>query len=102
MKRSWLISLKELLAWNSKKPWACFETTGPTKDGRVEFSISANKAFVQNLKDLGMGATTDEETVQMFFVQTRMVPEELVEDDEVVNPQATPNLTNEANKFVRG
>jgi len=101
MKRSWLIALKEAMSWNRKQPWACFETTGPSKDGRVEFSISANKAFIENLKALGMGGTTDEETVQMFFVQTRMIPEDLMGDD-TVSPEATPNLTHEANKFVRG
>jgi len=101
MKRSWLLTLKEFVSWRSKKPWACFETSGPTKEGRVEFSISANKAFIENLKTLGMGGTTDEETVQLFFLQMRMVPEDMVQED-AVSPEATPNLTHEANKFVRG
>lgn len=102
MKRSWLIRLKELIARRSKKPWACFETSGPDKDGRVAFSISYNDAFALNLINLGMGASTYEETVQMFFLQLRMIPEELAGTEEAVNPEATPNLTNEANQFRRG
>ena len=101
MKRSFLVSLKERLAKGSKKPWACFETTGPDADGRVAFSISANKAFIQNLQNLGLGGINDEETVQMFFLQLRMIPDDMATDD-AVNPDATPNLTNEANQFRRG
>ena len=102
MKRSLLVSIKELFSKNSKNPWACFETTGPNEDGRVAFSISANKAFIKNLQDLGMGGINDEETVQMFFLQMRMIPENMVPTDDAVNPDATPNLTNEANQFRRG
>lgn len=102
MKRSWLIQLKELLARRSKKPWACFETTGPDKDGRVGFSISYNEAFIKNLSDLGMSGTTPEETVQLFFLQMRMVPEAMMDQEDTVNPEATPNLTNEANQLIRG
>lgn len=101
MKRSWLIAIKEFISRRSKKPWACFETTGPDRSGRVAFSISANKAFVEHLHSLGMGATTDEETLQMFFIQMRIVPEDLLVED-AVNPESTPNLTNEANQFRRG
>lgn len=102
MKRSWLISLRELLVRKSKKPWACFETTGPDADGRVAFSISHNRAFVANLSRLGMGGITPEETVQMFFLQMRMLPEALANQEDTVNPEATPNLSNEANQFRRG
>ena len=102
MKRSWLINFKEFLARRSKKPWACFETTGPNADGRVAFSISFNTAFARNLQNLGMGGTNDEETVQLFFMQLRMIPEDLVDQEDIVNPEDTPNLSNEANKFVRG
>jgi hypothetical protein len=102
MKRSWLIRLKELIMRRSKKPWACFETSAPDKDGKVAFSISYNDAFALRLIEQGMGAATYEETVQMFFLQLRMIPEELVGTEDAVNPDATPNLTNEANQFRRG
>ena len=100
MKRSLLIQLKELLMRRSKKPWACFETTGPDREGRVAFTISYNNAFVENLRNQGMAATPAEETVQLFFLQMRMLPESMMDD--AVNPEATPNLTNEANQFRRG
>lgn len=100
MKRSLLIRLKELLMRRSKKPWATFETTGPDSEGRVEFSISYNMAFVANLHKQGMGATSPEETVQLFFLQMRMLPEDVMDDS--VNPEGTPTLTNEANQFRRG
>lgn len=101
MKRSLFIIIKEFLAGFSSKPWACFETTGPDATGKLGFSISWNSAFTTNLQKLGMASQTDEETVQMFFLQLRMVPESLMEDGSV-NPHATPELTNDANKFVRG
>lgn len=101
MKRSWLLQLKELIARRSKKPWACFETTGPDKDGRVGFSISYNDAFIQNLSNLGMSGTTPEETVQLFFLQMRMVPENMMEAEQTVNPEAMPNLSSEAARFIR-
>lgn len=100
MKRSLFISLKEALAQRSKKPWACFETTGPDVDGRVAFSISSNKAFIKNLQDLGMGGINDEETLHMFFIRARMIPEYM--DDNTVSPAETPNLSHEANQFRRG
>jgi len=102
MKRSILITIKEILSRWSNKPWACFESSGINKDGLVEFSISYNKAFVKHLRSYGLEATTDEELVQTFFVITRMTPASW-EDEETdsINPSATPNLTNEANKFVR-
>ncbi len=96
MKRSLLVRLKEALARKSKEPWASFETTGPDDEGRVAFAISWNDAFIERLRKAGYQATTDEETVQMFFLSVRMVPEGLA-DDNTVNPEATPRLTSEAN-----
>lgn len=102
MKRSLLLWLKEFISRKSKSPWACFETTGPDKHGRVAFSISYNQAFVENLSNMGMSGTTPEETVQMFFLQMRMIPESMLGNEDTVNPDATPNLTNEANEFKTG
>jgi len=104
MKRSWLVSIKEKIAQRSKNPWACFETSGPDESGRIGFSISWNPAFVRNLEKLGMGGATEEETIQLFFLQVRMIPDSMNPDAEVeaINPEATPELTSEANKFVRG
>jgi hypothetical protein len=101
MKRTFLISLQEKFARMSKKPWANFETTGPDQEGRVGFSISWNKAFINNLHAMGMQGINDEETVQMFFLSARMVPEEMVKDVETVNPAEMPGLTNEANTLRR-
>jgi hypothetical protein len=100
MKRSFLIIAKELSEKFSNKPWGCFETSGVTKEGIIEFSISYNKALVENLRNYGLEGTTDEELVQTFFLMSRMVPKSWEEDEEAINPQATPHLTNEANRFV--
>jgi len=103
MKRSWLVALKEKLAGLSSKPWACFETTGPDATGKLGFSISWNEAFTRNLQQLGMAGQTDEETIQLFFLQLRMIPDSMLEkESEAINPEATPHLTDEANQFRRG
>lgn len=101
MKRKPLIALQEKLLAKSKVPWACFETGGPDENGRIEFSISWNKTFIATLHKAGFQGMSDEETVQMFFLSARILPEELAEQQDTINPTATPNLTNEANKFAR-
>lgn len=101
MKRSFLSNIKEKLMQRSKKPWASFETPGPSEDGRVEFSISWNKAFVDSLKKQGYEGTTDEEIVQLFFISVRMLPESMMDENDTVNPEATPRLTSEANILRR-
>jgi hypothetical protein len=99
MKRSLLTRLQELLKKKSKKPWASFETSGPSKDGRLEFTMSWNDAFIDVLKRAGYEGETEEEMVQLFYLSTQMIPESLMDD--AVNPSATPNLTNEANILRR-
>lgn len=101
MKRKLLISLQEKISTASKKPWACFETTGPNEEGRLPFTVSYNKAFVNNLKAQGYEGMTDEEIVQMFFISTRMLPESMVNEEDTVNPEEMPNLSREANSFRR-
>ena len=102
MKRHFLVALREKLAQKSKTPWACFETTGPDDDGRVEFTISWNEAFVNGLRKAGYDGMNQEEMVQMFFLSTRMLPEELLkEEEDTVNPADTPHLTSEANILKR-
>lgn len=100
MKRKFLISLQEKISANSKDPWACFETSGPDSEGRLGFSISWNKSFIANLHRQGIQGITDEETVQMFFLTIRMLPENMMDED-TVNPESTPNLTSEANTLRR-
>jgi len=101
MKRRLLIALQEKIVANSDVPWACFETTGPDKEGRLPFTVSYNKAFVKNLVEQGYQGMNDEETVQMFFISTRMLPESMMIDEDTVNPAEMPNLTNEANTLRR-
>lgn len=102
MKRSFLVKVKEFFANRSRQPWACFETAGiDAATGAVAFSISWNHEFIKNLHAHGFHGTTDEESVQMFFLSARMIPEELVGSEDAVNPSATPNLTSEANRLVR-
>lgn len=102
MKRKFLVYLQEKLANYSKRPWAAFETTGlEAGTGQVAFSISWNSAFIKNLQAAGFQGTTDEETVQMFFLSARMIPNELLGNEDTVNPAEMPNLTNEANRFIK-
>lgn len=101
MKRSLLIRLAEFFSRFSNKPKACFETSGPDDQGRVEFAISFNQAFIKNLHTHGFGGVNDDETVQQFFLSARMLPEHLLDDEDTVNPSATPNLSNEANTLRR-
>jgi hypothetical protein len=98
MKQSWLVRFKEWWSKTSKKPWACFETCGPSDDGILEFSISWNNAFIRKLKEMGYTGGNDEEIVQLFFLSTRVLPENLIGDDSV-NPESMPQLSSEASRF---
>ena len=96
MKRGILTAIVEIIRKMSKKPWASFETSGPDKDGRVAFTISCNKAFIERLKKAGYQGDSEEELVQLFFISSQMLPEHLMEDDSI-NPAEMPKLTSEAN-----
>lgn len=101
MKQSFFIKISTFFSKMSKKPWACFETPGAKASGILEFSISWNDAFIEKLKEQGYVADSEEEMVQMFFLSTRVLPENLmVGDSDAVNPEAMPDLSNEAN-FLR-
>lgn len=101
MKRSILTKLLEWRHKRSSKPWASFETAGPTPDGRVEFTMSWNDAFIDVLKRAGYEGQTEEEMVQLFYLSTQMIPENFLDELDVINPEATPKLTSEANILRR-
>jgi hypothetical protein len=101
MKPKLLIKLQELLVSRSKQPWSCFETSGMDADGRIGFSMRWNKAFIKHLHGRGFHGLTDEETVQMFFMMSQMIPEELANQSDTINPSGTPHLTSEANTLRR-
>lgn len=98
MKRSIFTKLLQLRHKFSKKPWASFETGGPTDEGRIAFTISWNDAFIDVLKKAGYEADTEEEMVQLFYLSTQMIPESVLEEveNDIINPAATPKLTSEA------
>ena len=98
---SFLIKLQEKLKAKSKTPWSCFETSGIDADGRIGWSMRWNKAFIEHLNARGFQGINDEETVQMFFMMSQMMPDDIAQQGDVVNPAATPNLTNEANTLRR-
>lgn len=105
MKKSKLISLKELISSKSKQPWACFETCGVvSQEGEKGMPIGMywNDSFIQHLSSIGIQGQTDQETLQMFFLyMASQVAETFSEAvGNVVNPEATPNLSSEANTFV--
>lgn len=100
MKQSFLLKIKEWVAGFSSKPWACFETPGASSDGILEFSMAWNDAFVNLLRNQGYTGMSEEEIVQLFFLSTRVLPENLVtdlQDDDTVNPAEMPRLSSEAN-----
>lgn len=101
MKSKFLIWLQEKLSAKSKTPWACFETEGMDADGRIGWTMTWNKAFIKHLNSRGFQGLTDEESVQQFFMLNQMLPEELANQVDTVNPEAMPNLTNEANTLRR-
>jgi hypothetical protein len=99
MKKSTLINMKELLESRSKKPWACFETEGITENG-LGVAMHWNEAFVKHLHTLGIQGANDHETLQLFFMyMSSRIADGLIGED-TINPEAMPNLTSEANKFV--
>jgi hypothetical protein len=99
MKGSLIIKLKELISGRSKKPWANIECNGFNDDMGIGFSMSWNQAFIRNLEERGFQGIDENETVNnfMLFCGAQMVNDR---QDEI-NPDATPNLTSEANTFRR-
>jgi hypothetical protein len=101
MKESFLVSLKEKMVAKSSKPWACFETEGVTEEG-LGVAMHWNKAFIQKLHSQGIQGSNDNETIQLFFLfMSSRVADGVTGSEDVVSPEATPNLTREANRFVR-
>lgn len=96
MKRSFLVALKELFVRKSSTPWAAIEFNG-VQEGAVAFSMSWNEAFIRNLDSVGFTGINQEETVQNFLLYIANM--QAVQD--VVNPEGTPNLSNEANTLRR-
>lgn len=100
MKESFLVSLNEKLVSKSKKPWACFETDGVSEDG-LGVAMHWNNSFIKKLHAQGIQGNDDRETIQLFFLfMASRIAEAAAGDGNTVNPEATPNLTNEANRFV--
>lgn len=101
MKRNIILSIQDFLRKRSKRPWACFETDGFSKEG-LGIRMYWNKAFIKGLHEHGIQATSDQETVQMMFLYiSSQVTGFTVGGAEIVNPEATPQLTNEANTFIK-
>jgi hypothetical protein len=105
MKKSKLISAKELLSSKSKTPWACFETCGiVSEDGTkgVPIGMYWNDAFIKDLAKVGIQGQNDQETMQLFFLYMASQVANAVSEEigDVVNPEATPNLSSDANSFV--
>lgn len=100
---SLLINLKEKLVSRSSKPWACFETSGLSEEG-LGISMHWNSSFIKHLHSQGISGSNDNETIQLFFLfMSGKIAESInaASDDGQINPDATPNLTSEANRFIR-
>lgn len=103
MNKSKLISIKEFLSSKSKTPWAVFETCGVvSEDGTkgVPIGMYWNDAFIVNLANAGIQGQNDQETMQLFFLYMASQVANAITEEDVVNPEATPNLSSEANTFV--
>lgn len=96
---NWLIEKKMSF---SKKPWARFSTNGILEDNQVKFEMSYNKAFIKNIEQKGFTGTNEEETVHNFLFGTLMIPKSIMDEyEDVVNSEAHPQLSAEANVLKR-
>lgn len=100
MKKSTLLTIQDKLKSKSKQPWAAFETDGFSDDG-VGIGMFWNSAFISHLHANGVQGATDEETMQLFFLFMASRVAESVVGENTVSAENTPNLTNEANAFIR-
>jgi hypothetical protein len=101
MKSSKLIVAEELIRSKSKRPWACFETNGFSEEG-LGIAMRWNPAFIKMLHENGIQGANEQETIQLFFLfMSSQVAAGVGGESDVVNPSGTPNLTSEANMFVR-
>ena len=101
MKSSKLIVLAEALKSKSANPWACFETDGFSQEG-LGIAMRWNSAFIKHLHEHGIQGANDQETLQLFFLfMSSQVASGVGGEEDVIAPAATPNLTSEANQFIR-
>lgn len=107
MKRSLLVRMQEWLRRNSKKPWACIETTGvvSTEEGdKVMFLFSYNEAFVTNLRKNGFSGIDEEEIVKEFLIYSQMIPAGVIDPDpelDMLNRSESLKL-DPKNQLIRG
>lgn len=89
----------------SKKPWGCFVSTGVEKTG-LGIEMYWNDAFMRNLERSGFMGVDEQDTARNFFIYmsatvsgvNTLNADEVVD---VVNPSATPKLSNDTNRFIQ-
>lgn len=95
MKRSLLIRIKEWYENKSKEPWACIEVSGSGENG-IPFSMSWNKAFINQLTSQGFAGINEEDTVNNFMI---FCASQLTNQNNTVESLELPRLSSEANSF---
>jgi hypothetical protein len=101
MKPSKLVTLNEMMVAKSKQPWACFETNGIGEKG-LGIAMHWNKSFIDMLHHHQIQGTTEQETLQLFFLyMAGQIADSVAGGEDTVNPAEMPSLTAEANRFVR-
>lgn len=100
-----MLSIVQFFKRFSKQPWGCFVSKGVTSSG-LEVEMYWNDAFMRNLERSGFMGNDEQETARNFFIfmagtvgGVHSVNREEIVD--VVNPAATPKLSNDTNRFIR-
>lgn len=93
-----IIKFAELIHSKSDKPWACFETEGITNQG-IGVKMFWNDAFIKHIGSMGIVAATEQEMLQLFFLFMAAQVSGVKPDDEMVQPDATPELSSPNNTF---
>ncbi len=99
--------LRKVLLWmldktqaKSEVPFGAYFTTG-IQDGQAPIQFMWNKAFIENLRKYGYGCETEEETIELFYVATRPTPQQYEDEEESIDSENHPRLSNDANILRR-
>ncbi len=98
MVKNWIRKLFLRQQEKQATPWAMFEVA-EFVDGQAKVNFSWNEAFLKQIQEHGFHAETAEESVQLFFYASKMIPQEMIGGDEPVQPMDLPHLSGRANSL---
>lgn len=87
--------------FRSKKPWAKLEIVDIEEDGQLKLKYSHNEAFIQYLKSIKWDEGPEDDMVQSYLLSLGVMAAIAEGNDNMINPDSHPELTNDANKFIR-